>query len=82
MIEDEVVATAEAVVPVITEYRDEGERDAHVATEVCKAVGEAGLFRLCAPREVGGHEPNLPTIAEVFRVLGAADPALACKGRP
>ena len=42
--------------PLIREHLVEGEERARLTPEVVTAVGRAGLFRLYAPREVGGLE--------------------------
>ncbi|MBL4782409.1 MAG: acyl-CoA dehydrogenase family protein [Porticoccaceae bacterium] len=63
--------------PLIAEYRREGEINARLASPVVSAVGEAGLFRMFAPQEVGGLEV---TPSEAFRAtvaISAADPAVA-----
>ena len=63
--------------PLISSHRREGEINARLAAPVVKAVGEAGLFRLFAPKEVGGLEV---TPSQAFRAtveISAADPAVS-----
>ncbi len=65
-----------ALQPLIVEHRREGEVNARLAREVVSAVGRAGMFRMFAPREVGGLEL---TPSEAFRAtvaISAADPAV------
>ena len=47
-----IMTTARELQPLILQYLEEGERCARLAPEVVRAAGEAGLFRLFAPREV------------------------------
>ena len=71
------IAAARALQPLISEKRRDGELRARLVPEVVAAVGKAGLFRLFAPREVGGLEV---TPAEAFRAtaeIAAADPAVS-----
>jgi alkylation response protein AidB-like acyl-CoA dehydrogenase len=70
------VAAAVALQPLIREHLVEGEKRARLAQEVVKAVGEAGLFRLCAPQVVGGLEMSPPDLLTVFEAVSAADPAV------
>ncbi|RLA41141.1 MAG: hypothetical protein DRQ64_03015 [Gammaproteobacteria bacterium] len=63
--------------PLIVEHRREGEINARLASEVVSAVGKAGMFRMFAPKEVGGLEL---TPSEAFRAtvtISAADPAVS-----
>jgi len=68
---------ARAVAPVVAAGRARADRDAQLAPDVVAALGRAGLFRLVAPREVGGWEASLPEQLDVFEELGAADPSAA-----
>ena len=58
----DLVATALELQPIIRKYLDTGEQEARLANEVFVAVGQAGLFRLFAPHEVGGLEAS-PAVA-------------------
>ena len=71
-----IIDTARDLQPLISQYLEEGERRARLAPEVVSAVGQAGLFRLFAPREVGGLEVSLPVALAAVEVVGAADPAV------
>ena len=71
-----IMTTARELQPLILQYLEEGERCARLAPEVVRAVGEAGLFRLFAPREVGGLEVSLPVALAVTEIVGAADAAV------
>ncbi|MBQ0721526.1 MAG: acyl-CoA dehydrogenase family protein [Gammaproteobacteria bacterium] len=77
MSEAPVVASARSLKPLISEHRREGEVQAALASPVVEAAGKAGLFRLFAPKEVGGLEV---TPSEAFRAtveISAADPAVS-----
>ncbi|HBD12149.1 MAG TPA: hypothetical protein DCZ13_08385 [Porticoccaceae bacterium] len=71
-----IIETARDLQPLISQHLEEGERRARLAPEVVAAVGEAGLFRLFAPREVGGLEVSLPVALAVTEIVGAADAAV------
>ena len=72
---DPVTAALE-LQPIIRKYLDTGEQAARLANEVFAAVGQAGLFRLFAPHEVGGLEAS-PTVALAsIEAVSAADPAV------
>ncbi len=74
---DHLVTTAEDLVPLVVAHRQQGEAEARMPRPVLKAAGAAGMFRIFAPREVGGHEAPLPVAAKVFEVIAAADPTVA-----
>ena len=62
--------------PLIVEHRRDGEVNARLANEVVSAVGKEGMFRMFAPKEVGGLEL---TPSDAFRAtvaISAADPAV------
>jgi len=73
---DPIITTAQDLQPLIREHQEEGERRAQLTPEVVSAVGKEGLFRLFAPREVGGLEVSLPVALAAVEVIGAADPAV------
>lgn len=74
---ESIVDIATALRPLISEHRREGEKRARLSNEVIQAAGKAGLFRMFAPKEVGGLEV---TPVEAFNAtveISAADPALS-----
>lgn len=73
---NEVLDAVERLAPVIDAHRLDGEEHARMAPEVRDAAGSAGLFRLFAPRDVGGAEVSLPTVVEAFSRIGALDPTV------
>jgi indole-3-acetate monooxygenase len=71
-----IMEAARDLQPLIGQHVEEGEQRARLAPEVVAAVGEAGLFRLFAPREAGGLEVSLPVALAVTEIIGAADAAV------
>ena len=72
-----IVDIAKNLQPLISQYRREGEIQAGLASPVVEAVGRAGLFRMFAPKDVGGLEltPSEAFLATVE--ISAADPAVS-----
>jgi alkylation response protein AidB-like acyl-CoA dehydrogenase len=62
--------------PLISEHRPEGDRQANLTREVLDACGEAGLFRMAAPREVGGLELLPRDVVTATQNVSHADPAV------
>lgn len=62
---------------VIERNRWVAEDTARLAPEVREAAGEAGLWLLAAPEEVGGLELSLLEQATVLAAVAAADPTAA-----
>jgi alkylation response protein AidB-like acyl-CoA dehydrogenase len=71
-----IITTAHELQPVIRQHLVAGEQRARLTKEVVTAVGQAGLFRLCAPQEVGGLEVSPPVALTALEVVSAADPAV------
>ena len=71
-----IIATARELQPLIREHLVEGEKRARLTQEVVTAVGQAGLFRLFAPREVGGLEVPPPVAFATTEIISAADAAV------
>ena len=73
----DVVDAARAVAGTVAAGRGWAEEHARLAPAVVEALGEAGMFRLVAPREVDGWEAPLTDQLVVHEALGAADPSAA-----
>lgn len=71
-----VVTAAIELQPLIREHLVEGEKRARLVDSVVSAVGQAGLFRLFAPHEVGGLEVSPPIALAAIEAVSAADPAV------
>jgi alkylation response protein AidB-like acyl-CoA dehydrogenase len=52
---------------------DEAERDRRPPEALVKALREAGVFRLCVPRSLGGAEVDVLTLVRVIETLSQAD---------
>jgi len=72
-----IITTAQELQPLIRQHLEEGEQRARLTKEVVTAVGQAGLFRLFAPREVGGLEVPPPVAFAIIETVSAADPAVS-----
>jgi len=70
-----IVEVAKKLVPLVREYADQGERDRHLPAPVVKAFNDAGIFRLCRPKALGGLETDPVTTLEVIEELSRADGA-------
>lgn len=73
----DALAMARQVAPVVAAGRGWADEHARLAPAVVAVLGEAGMFRLVAPLEVGGWEAPLPMQLAVHEELGAADPSAA-----
>ncbi len=72
---DPVTAALE-LQPIIRKYLGKGEQEARLVNEVFAAVGQAGIFRLFAPHEVGGLEASPAVALAAIEAVSAADPAV------
>ena len=68
-----MVAAAEALRPLIVEAREEIEKDQRLPAALVAAMDEAGLFRMYAPRSLGGPEVDPLTAFRVVEHLSIAD---------
>jgi len=71
-----LVTTARDLQPLIRQHLVEGEHRARLTPAVVTAVGQAGLFRAYAPREVGGLEVSPSVLLAVIEAVSVADPAV------
>ena len=71
-----IVDAARELHPLIVKHRAEGDRQANLTREVRDACGEAGLFRMAAPREVGGLELLPRDVVAATQIVSSADPAV------
>ncbi len=69
------VEAAIALQPLIEKHVEAGEDRARLHPEVVQALGDAGLYRVCAPREVGGGDAIPSVILGVMEAVSRADPA-------
>jgi alkylation response protein AidB-like acyl-CoA dehydrogenase len=71
-----IVDAARDLKSLITKHRPEGDRQANLTREVVNACGETGLFRLAAPKEVGGLELLARDVVSATQAVSRADPAV------
>ncbi|MGE0688737.1 MAG: acyl-CoA dehydrogenase family protein, partial [Dehalococcoidia bacterium] len=67
------VEKARTVAPLIEQYRDQSEKQRHLAKPVYEAIRELGLFKLWLPRSLRGEELDLRTGCEVIEALAKLD---------
>lgn len=73
--DNEVLASARRLGPIIAEHAAATERERRLARPVLDALRTTGLFRLFTPRELGGLEVDPVTFARVVEVVSTFDSA-------
>ncbi len=68
---------ARTLAPVIEQYRDESEKQRHLAKPLCEAIRELDLFKLWVPRSLGGEELDFRTGVEVAETTATMDGSAA-----
>ncbi|MEN8158622.1 MAG: acyl-CoA dehydrogenase family protein [Myxococcota bacterium] len=66
---------ARALAPLIREHADEAERGRRLPAAVATAMAAAGLYKIAAPRSIGGGECDPRTQIETIEAVSAADGA-------
>jgi alkylation response protein AidB-like acyl-CoA dehydrogenase len=69
----QLLAAVGAIEATLREVADQAERDRRYPEAGWRALHEAGLFRLKAPRELGGHEADPVTQIDVIERLAYID---------
>jgi 3-hydroxy-9,10-secoandrosta-1,3,5(10)-triene-9,17-dione monooxygenase len=64
-----LVAAAEAIVPLLRDQAQQGEKDRRLTEPVVEALTSTGITRMSMPKRFGGLQADLPTQVEVFRNL-------------
>ena len=64
-----------ALMPLIRECADEAERERRLPERAARAMAAAGLYRIAAPRSIGGGECDPRTQIETIEIVSAADGA-------
>ncbi|MEZ5857229.1 MAG: acyl-CoA dehydrogenase family protein [Hyphomicrobiaceae bacterium] len=78
----QVLGRAQALCEVLRTARGQIEAGRELPAQVVGALHDARMFRLLLPRAVGGEEIDLVTMAEVTRLIAAADASTAwCLGQ-
>ncbi len=68
---------ARTLAPVIEQYRDESEKQRHLAKPLYEAIRELDLFKLWVPRSLGGEELDFRTGVEVAETIATMDGSAA-----
>lgn len=71
--EQRLVEAARRLAPTLRARADQIERDRRVPLDVVGDMAEAGFFRMCVPRALGGGEADPATLFGVLETLGEAD---------
>ncbi|MGH7906274.1 MAG: acyl-CoA dehydrogenase family protein [Candidatus Binataceae bacterium] len=66
---EELLAAAEAIIPILAANAERAERDGRLPDETIAALERAGIFRLLIPRRLGGLEVDLRTYVDVVAAL-------------
>ncbi len=72
-----LVGAARELGPLIRRGVGQGERDRRLPVATARALREAGFFRLCRPRSLGGLEADPLTVLEVVEELARHDGSAA-----
>lgn len=75
--EHALVAAARRIGPVLRETAEEGERERRLPAAAATALMDAGFFRLCRPRHLGGLEADPPTVLASIEELARHDASAA-----
>ncbi len=67
------LAAVAALGPAIRQRADEIERDRRVPLDLVRALADAGAFRMCVPRTLGGGEVDVTTLIDVIETTARAD---------
>ena len=73
----ELLARAEALVPVLRERAARTKELRRLPDETIKDLHRTGLFRIRQPRRVGGSELPFRTLVELVSVIGRGDGSTA-----
>lgn len=63
--------------PLLREYADRADVERRLPEPVAQAFADAGIFRMCTPREIGGFESDPLTVSAVVEELAKVDGSLA-----
>src|SRR3954470_4975440 len=71
---DEVVARAQALVPMLRAQQDDAEQRGFYSEEVHAEFLRAGFYRITQPRRFGGYEFDLKTYLRAMIAIASGDP--------
>ncbi len=75
--DEELVARATGLIPLLRKNAEATEAQGHLMEENLAAIEEAGLLRLLVPSRVGGYQSNIRTAMRVGVELGRGDGSTA-----
>lgn len=75
--EEEIIARATALIPVLRERAADVEKNRMVSTETIRDFTEAGFFKILQPKRWGGYEMNPNVLNKVLMELGRGCPSSA-----
>lgn len=75
--EEELVARAQALIPMLREKADAVEKARQVPKDTIQAFKDAGFFRILQPKRWGGYEMNPNVLNKVLMELGRGCPSSA-----
>src|SRR4029453_456527 len=67
------VERARALAPVVEQWRDAGEQERHVPRPLFEALRDASMFKMSAPKAVGGAEADEETVLQAIEELSRQD---------
>ena len=68
-VRDELVARANALLPLLRRNAEQTDRERRVVEENIEALQEAGMFRLLVPRRYGGYQVSMRTNLDIVSIL-------------
>jgi alkylation response protein AidB-like acyl-CoA dehydrogenase len=71
--EHPLLKAARRLTPALRARADETERGRRVPTDLVGEMADAGIFRMCVPRAIGGGEVEPAILLRVLETLGEAD---------
>ena len=74
--ESELLDAIASLTPEIRAVREETERARHLPSNLVQRLARAGLFKLFAPRSLGGSEIDPLSVARIVEAASAADPSV------
>lgn len=75
--DEEAIAAAHALAAELAPGAAQRDLEGAVPVEALEALRRSGLLGITVPPEFGGAGVTFETVADVLRILGAADPAIA-----
>jgi alkylation response protein AidB-like acyl-CoA dehydrogenase len=70
-----LLEAARTLIPLVEQYRDQGEAERTMPAPLVDAIREAGIFRMWVPQSLGGLEADYPAGLRVIEELSRQDGA-------